>query len=1618
MNNKRKKSNFLKNLLTTASVASVIVGASSSAFATANGRITHGINSGLLNATWSNVDDAGVAVAANAGAIAAPVNNQAIILGHVDHIIDFNAHNRIIQALSTGGKALDNASTISESFSIGSIVDSLGNNVPAGHDANKINFTFQNVNKDITLTLTGKGATHDQHGFFTNGNNKYSALDTIDFGAPPANFKRIVDINPTTHADIVFDNLKIDNGQNATLNINNPGAAVADGASVPFVTQFNEGSVASANTINISDGSTVQFNSTITNLDLVLNTLQLQQGERSAINFGTTGTGTLLLTSKNPGAKNFTVQHGSLGGKNAGTLTDDYGVISFDTSPSPTAGVLSSKGANTAVIGQNKEHRAKKLIVQAAIDGNAATITGKVYSKEIELRGGSITFGGGEVYVGDDGKTKMIGDSIVTIQDDTYLGEVDFNNTDASIINVAANKTLAGEFYGRVGKNDRAGTINFAAGDGKFDGKAVRLSVIGSDAGTLRFSGTKGNDVEEIKANAAAVHFRFADGYELTGHINKTVNAFAPDLTFLGDAEIKGTICQGGILGNINITDKDKTVTLDTDTINATNIFTETGGGTLALNNKSNNVTITARISEVGGGTINASAMASNKDLIIVGDIGTDPSQTNSKALDKIVLAGHNPQFVVALGAGFVNVGGIDFSNKSSIVKLGITDVKYALGTLENAESAKVVISENISLYNTSTADKGILKEIQFKGDNILTLYNNDIVAGSITTEHADQGTLIFAKKSTLKGNIGKENRKFKEIQVLEGVEATTSGIAYLKEDVLLANRSVLNIDSDYYVKRVVSTDAAGVGTLRFTNKDKVKLVTSQIQSSARATNAGNAIESLELNGGNVQLVNSGISFKNINFTTKDKAILELGEDMQLAGINVKSSATEIPTIQLTNAKDDEITAGQHIGDKDHYVDIQLTKDNALNVKSQDAFIVVSTKTNNSGVVNFEVAGGTNLAVDYLGSENSRLKEANFKSNVENRGSTHVQKATIYDGMTYTASGTVAGDVLNIGSADGGATASFKDGVILKDTLINVGTNNKINFTGNATIISNIGKSDNKFEEIKFNGDKNSTATLGCDSISAKTANFGKEKIKVAASDVTLDAVSHIDANIDLGSNELFLKEGGTWGKDASITTTLTANGKLGSIRLGNTVTVAADLPVNVQTIGIHIIDDASLQDYRDATFTLIDGDKYLVMKDGKITLTGMPTTNRAYTEWVIESKDGKQVITRKVNERQGMKSDLNQFGHDPINDQNVEALLTAKRGTDGSKFADDVNLILDKKVRKDVMDRLFNSENAHVTTACADVARRVANSIDNIVHNRNTRMAVAAGSDDGNASMGAWIMPHYSQATQDQDKKDNSIGYTSKSFGGVLGFDTLFNENLTIGAAVNVAKTDMKFKDYKDEKSKIGTFGVSLYGSQQLDKDFFVQAVASFSSSKIDSNDVRKVSSKVHTSGKETAKASYDSMSFGGEVLFGYNAKLADSVSLTPTAGIRYTRFNDAEHKETGTTHQNKIFAKKEANIVEAVIGARIATTIDTDGIAITPELHGSVSHKLSGKSGKVDARLDGMTDPFVTRTEKGSKTSYNVGVVIGAKAGVMEYGAGYDAYLANKYVAHQGTLKVRVNF
>lgn len=1566
MNNKSKKSSFLKNLLATASIASVIVGGSNAAFAIA-ARDTVG------NANFNT--GAGL----DGGGAIKFVTGSSLKLGGA-HTLNLNLlDGQTISHLNLDGKAIG-ISTVATNTTINSITAGGAVTakflIKAGHN----------------LTL---GGTTIDGGMPLGGALGADVVDEVDFEAGGV-------LNITTGVggtfafpprDLDFDHFKVVNGAHATLNIDNRGKN----------TKFSHAEVATANIINIFDGSIVEFDSTAS--ARAANTLDLQQGANSRINFGATGNGTLLLTS-NAAAANFTVMNGSLVG-----LKDGEGIIHFNTTA--VDGTLSHNGgAGSAVVGTRKDLRVQKFIVTAGA-GNVATVTGGVYTKDLELDGGGDTTFGGKIDVGDQGTTNIKALTAVTLNDDSNLGETYFHNQ-ASTITVGINKTLQGNFHANVkggAGGARNGTIVFQ-GAGELNGTGDNLTEIQHTvAGTLKLSGdhndTERMNVTELKGMVPGTHFTFAKDYKLTGNINQTVGAGVPgvgsasDLTFEGNAEIIGNIgaAGAGAVGKITIP-KDAIVTVKGATIHANDIFKDAGGGTLKLNNRAD-VTITSTISANGGGTIDATEMEKAKTLTIVGTIGTDPAGADPKALEKLLLKEQKLNFNLAAANKWVNIAGIDFGGRATTVKMDVA-ANYAFGALTNAEESTFEVHENVSLYKTTTSG---LKEVKFTADNkVLTLHkDNDITAQSITSFGGLKGgDLVFAGNATLKGAIGDSVKKFNNLTVNDGVEAITSGSGFFGGKIELGDGSTLVVDSNYTANAVVGK-APGKGTLKFDNAagTGVKLTT------AAANAANNGIATLELNGGDVELEGNGIKFSTIKFTSATAASLTLAPQMRLDGINVVSTLQNARPTVVLSAMDHSIDKA--IGtDRDHLVNLQFTGDNTINV-STPSFFGVTTKNDNQGTVNFQAAPHQ---VYGLGSEGRHLKAATFEVNTENFGDTYVNNGIINDNVVYKAGGIVDGR-LQVGNDKGGSVAEFKDQVGLKADMTSKGSNNKINFINNVAIYNaKLGEENARFKDITFKGYEE--AVLYNSTMYAGIVDFGSIELINIGNNI-ISGTSRINRVIDLTDGKLIFQDNqnnivSTWGPNTVIATTLTLDGKLGSIEVNTPIDVLANVPVHA----IIVKDKAQLG--ADQEYKLIANGKNLRLVNGAQfgPLTGVET-DQPYAQWSVHTKDDKDVYLLRSNGAATIAPiDIKAVGGDEKDQENAGLL-----GREALAAMTDIGMLSkDPKVRGAALQQLVNTENRLVTEAIEHIDDGIGNLVRARLAQVDQQKPVGSGSDDvAGESMGAWAMPYYNQAVQ---KGEGSVvGYKTKSAGGVLGFDALASENLTIGAAVSIVRTDMKYKDYKfGEKTDINTVMLSLYGSQQLDKDFFVQGLVSFGSNKIKNSDPRKVPTSRNASGQQIAKASYDSLSYGGQVLFGYNAKVSDSVLLTPMAGIRYTGSSDEGYKETGTDNVNKVVAKKTSNKVEAVLGTRFAVSVDTSGITVMPEAHAFVSQKLVGSSGKVNAKLDGMTSSFATRSDKAAKTLFNLGLGVTAKAGNMEYGAGYDAYLASKYVGHQGTLKVRVNF
>ncbi|XVN43177.1 MAG: autotransporter outer membrane beta-barrel domain-containing protein [Candidatus Rickettsia vulgarisii] len=206
------------------------------------------------------------------------------------------------------------------------------------------------------------------------------------------------------------------------------------------------------------------------------------------------------------------------------------------------------------------------------------------------------------------------------------------------------------------------------------------------------------------------------------------------------------------------------------------------------------------------------------------------------------------------------------------------------------------------------------------------------------------------------------------------------------------------------------------------------------------------------------------------------------------------------------------------------------------------------------------------------------------------------------------------------------------------------------------------------------------------------------------------------------------------------------------------------------------------------------------------------------------------------------------------------------------------------------------------------------------VVGRNDNFIPVASGDNDylETYNSGVWFMPIYSQANQRKTTKD--LGYKVKSGGGIIGVDTKFNSDQTmIGAALSVINSDMKYKTSYKDKTKANSLIFSLYGKQNINEGLFVQGLASYAVTKVHHKEER-----IFSTGNQFAKSKYTSRSYGGEILFGYDAKLCKEATLTPFAGISYIKFKDGGYREKGLLFANRTVAASRSDRTDEIIGAR----------------------------------------------------------------------------------------------
>ncbi|WCR56156.1 outer membrane protein OmpB [Rickettsia asembonensis] len=1646
-----QKPNFLKKLisagLVTASTATLVAGFVGSAMGAAaqQNRTTAGVTTTVNGMEFDQT-------AAPANLAVAP---NAVITANANKGINFNT-----PAGSFNGLFLDTANdlavTISEDTTLGFLTN-IANN------GNIFNLTLA---AGKTLTITGQGITAAQAGATKNAqnvvtqvnggntiaNNDLSGVGTIDFGAAPSTLVFNL-TNPTTQKAplILGDNAVIANGANGTLNVTNG-----------FI-QVSDKTFSTIKTINIGDGQGFIFNTDATNG----NALNLQAAN-ATINFnGTDGTGRLVLLSKNGAATDFNVT-GSLGG-------NLKGIIEFNTVA--VAGQLAANaGPANAVIGtDNGAGRAAGFVVSVD-NGNAATIAGQVYAKDMVIQsanaGGQVNFGH-IVDVGTDGTTAFkTAATTVTITQNSNFGAVDFGNT-ASQITVPDTKVLTGNFTGDASNNgNTAGVITFAANgtlaSGNADANVVVTNKItaieAAGVGVVQLSGTH---TAELRLGNAGSQFKLADGTIINGNVNQTVlvgNAALANgaIQLDGSATITGDIGNGvgnaiPIQGITLANDASKTLTLGGANNAGGTIDFLANGGTIKLTSTQNNIVVDfdLAITTDQTGVVDASSLTNAQTLTISGNIGTIAA--NNKTLGQFNIGSSK----TALNSGDIAINELVIGNNGSVQLAHNT---YLITKTTNAvNQGKIIFNPILNDNMTLAAGTNLgsaanpLAEINFgapAGAAVDTTLNVgkgvNLYATNITTATPNVGTFSFTAGGTniVSGTVGgQQGNKFNTVELDNGTTAKFLGNAIFNGETTIEDNSILQIGGNYTADFVASAD--GTGIVEFVNTTPITVTLNkqagpvdnlkQITVSGR----GNVVINEIGNAGNNHAATDTISFENASLG----AALFLPNGIPLDGLTIKSTvgnetATgdfDVPRL-IVSGVDSVIADGQAIGDQDNIVGLGLGSDNGITVNATTLYAGIGTTKDNQGTVT--LSGGipnTPGTIYGLGEGIGapKLKQVTFTTDYNNLGNIITTNATINDGVTVTTGGVAGTDFdgkITLGSVNGNANVRFADGTFSDSTSMIVTTkanNGTVTYLGSA-LVGNIGSSDTPVVSVKFTGSDDGAGLQG--NIYSQVTDFGSYDLAVLNSNVILGGgTTAINGEIDLLTNTLTFASGtSTWGSNTSIETTLTvANGNIGHI------VIAENAQVNATTTGtttINVQDNANANFSGTQTYTLIQGGIRFngTLGGPNFAVTG---SNRFVDYGLIRAANQDYIITRTNDAAKVVTNDIanSPFASAPGVGQNVTTFvnstntaaynnfLLAKNGTDSANFVGAIttdtsaavtNAQLD--IAKDIQAQLGNRLGALRylgTPETAEMAGPEAGAIP---------AAVAAGDEAvDNVAYGIWAKPFYTDAHQ--SKKGGLAGYKAKTTGVVIGLDMLANDNLMIGAAIGITKTDIKHQDYKKgDKTDVNGFSFSLYGAQQLVEDFFAQGSVIFSLNQVKNKSQRYFFDANGKMNKQIAAGNYDNMTFGGNLMVGYDYNAMQGVLVTPMAGLSYLKSSDENYKETGTTVANKQVNSKFSDRTDLIVGAKVAGgTMNITDLAVYPEAHAFVVHKVNGRLSKTQSQLDGQVTPFISQPDRTAKTSYNVGLSASIRPDAkMEYGIGYDFNAASKYTAHQGTLKVRVNF
>ena len=281
-----------------------------------------------------------------------------------------------------------------------------------------------------------------------------------------------------------------------------------------------------------------------------------------------------------------------------------------------------------------------------------------------------------------------------------------------------------------------------------------------------------------------------------------------------------------------------------------------------------------------------------------------------------------------------------------------------------------------------------------------------------------------------------------------------------------------------------------------------------------------------------------------------------------------------------------------------------------------------------------------------------------------------------------------------------------------------------------------------------------------------------------------------------------------------------------------------------------------------------------------------------------------------------------------------------------------------------------------------------------------------ATGGDGLDKSL--WFKPFGRRGKQAKDKTQTIDGYRTSARGLAMGVDAPVGERGRVGTALAYSTSRITGEGVAQDKTGVRGWQVLVYGDYST-AHYYVEGQVG-----VGRNDVRTTSRVAVL----TRKSAYDTTSLTAFVGGGVPLRLDASTTLTPTAGLSWTRVGSARYTTTGALSLNQKIRVGSIDAVVGTLGTRLQKDITRGNGTLVPVARVGLSYDFAGEQTTARGRFTGGGNRFTVKGAKVKKPSGTAGVGLTYNAPRWSIGADYDLSARPGYTGHSARLNARVKF